>query len=96
MKAGWLVKHKEAYTAWYSGRIPATIAWTPAQRWKQTVRWRLSVKVGDLVKLRTASGHGFIVAKDTSMATPVVYRVLTKGSVFPFLPSQLEVISESR
>lgn len=54
------------------------------------------MKVGDLVKLRTASGHGFIVAKDTSMATPVVYRVLTKGSIFPFLPSQLEVISEKR
>jgi hypothetical protein len=54
------------------------------------------VKVGDLVRLRTASGHGFIVAKDTSIGKPVVYRVLTRGSVFPFRPSQLEVISEAR
>ena len=54
------------------------------------------MKVGDLVKLKTASGYGLITARDTSKATPVVYRVLTKGGVFPFLPSQLEVVSESR
>ena len=54
------------------------------------------VKVGDLVKLRTASGYGVLIGINTSTATPVVYDVYTKGGIFPFLPSQLELISESR
>ena len=54
------------------------------------------MKVGDLVKLRTASGYGVLVGINTSTATPVVYDVYTRGKIFPFLPSQLEVISASR
>ena len=54
------------------------------------------MEIGDLVKLRTASGYGVLVGINTSTATPVVYDVYTKSGIFPFLPSQLEIVSESR
>jgi hypothetical protein len=53
------------------------------------------MRVGDLVKFTTTSGFGVVVRINTTLVTPVVCEVFTRGKVFAFLPSQMEVISES-
>jgi len=59
------------------------------------------MKVGDLVKCLPAGGFlGLIVHKrpngPPSSYRSFIYDVLVRGGTFPFLPSQIEVISESR
>ena len=53
------------------------------------------MKVGDLVKFTTTSGFGVVVGIRTSRATPMVCEVFTRGKVFAFLPSQMEIINEA-
>ena len=59
------------------------------------------MKVGDLVKCVPADGLlGLIVRKrpngPPSSHRSFIYDVVVRGGTFPFLPSQLEVINESR
>ena len=59
------------------------------------------MKVGDLVKCIPTDGLvGLIVGKrpngPPSSYRSFIYDVVVRGGTFPFLPSQLETISESR
>ena len=57
----------------------------------------LKIQVGDLVKCVNANGViGLVVERRRPGATPLVFDVLIGGKSYPFLPHQLEVISESR
>jgi hypothetical protein len=61
------------------------------------------MQVGDLVKCLPADGEPGVIIKARQNGPSVpfrresfVYDILVRGGVYPFLPSQLEVISESR
>ncbi len=54
------------------------------------------MKVGDLVKCVSANGVIGLVVELRRGATPLVFDVLIGNKSYPFLPHQLEVISESR
>jgi hypothetical protein len=62
------------------------------------------MQVGDLVKCLPADGEPGVIIKvrpngpkrSPSCHGSFVYDILIRGGVHPFLPSQLEVISESR
>jgi hypothetical protein len=53
------------------------------------------MRVGDLVKFTTTRGFGVVVGIRTNRVTPMVCEVFTRGKVFAFLPSQMEIISEA-
>ena len=58
---------------------------------------RSSVKVGDLVKCVSANGViGLVVELRRGATTPMVFDVLIGNKSYPFLPHQVEPISESR
>jgi len=54
------------------------------------------MKVGDLVKCVSANGVIGLVVDLRRGATPLVFDVLIGNKSYPFLPHQLELISESR
>jgi hypothetical protein len=54
------------------------------------------MKVGDLVKCVSANGVIGLVVELRRGATPLVFDVLIGNKSYPFLPHQLELISESR
>ena len=55
------------------------------------------MKAGDLVRCINANGViGLGVERRRPGATPLVFDVLLGGKLYPFLPHQLEVVSESR
>ncbi len=54
------------------------------------------MKVGDLVKCVSANGVIGLVVQFRCGATPVVFDVLVGNKSYPFLPHQLELLSESR
>lgn len=55
------------------------------------------MKVGDLVKCVSANGViGLVVELRRGATTPMVFDVLIGNKSYPFLPHQVEPISESR
>ena len=54
------------------------------------------MKVGDLVKCVPADGHLGLIVRKRPKYRGFIYDVVLPAGTFPFLPSQLEVINESR